>query len=185
MHKINENNNFELNFLSSLNEPFIQLGNNLITKAKLQKNYFTESYSQALGCDCDLENNNKIFNKKKLDDIETIKEEKETDTPLRKKNKEKNKFSNRLSMRKKIKLLKENRKSKSLTKELYLLNKNNKNLEKNISSLPNRNKNNDNICRESPRKEKTKIKLSINKDSYFIPLNKKKNENKKTINIIN
>ena len=187
MHKINENNNFDLKFLSSLNDPFIQLGNNLITKAKLEKNYFTESYSQALGCDGDLENNNKIYNKKKLDDIEIIKEEKETDTPLRKKNKEKNKFSNRLfSMRKKIKLLKEKRKSKSLTKELYLLNKNNnKNIEQNISSLPNRNKNNDNICRELFRKEKTKIQLSINKVSNFIPLNKKKNENKKTINIIN
>ena len=182
IHKLNENNEFALKFLSSSNDSFVQLGNNLITKAKIQKNYFTESYSQAL-C-CDLENDIKKFNIKKLDDIETIKEEKEADTPLNKKNKNKinSENSNRLfSMRKKIKLLKEKRKSKSLSKELYLLNKrdNKKNINNIIISIPNKN-NKD--CEKMFKKAITKIQLSSNKkkNKFFISLNK--NTKRKSIN---
>ena len=146
IHKLSENNEYALKFLSSSNDSFVPFGNNLIKKAKIQKNYFTESYSQALECDYDNTNNTKIFDMKKLDDIEIIKEEKEADTPLKRRKNINNKIddSNKLfSMRKKIKLFKEKRKSKSLTKELYLLNKKDKkNIDEIIISIPNRNKNN-------------------------------------------
>ena len=120
---LNENNEFALKYFSSSNDTFVQLGNNLTTKVKIQNNYFTESYSQALGCDMESPNKNKLFNIKNFDDIEIIKEEKEGDTPLKRK-KNDNECSNKLfSIRKRIKILKEKRKSKSLTKELYVLSK--------------------------------------------------------------
>ena len=183
IYKHNENNEYALKFLSSTNDPFIQLGNNLITKVKIQKNYFTESYSQALGCD--LENssdNNKIFNIKKLDDIETIKEEKEHDTPLKAKNKGKIECQNDiLPVYKKIKIIKEKRKSKSLNKELIILNqkdKEKKNIYKIINSIPNRNKNNDNPFEKILKKTKTKLQLFSKKTIS----REKKNKINKIIN---
>ena len=60
-----------------------------------------------------MENKNKTFYIKKLDDIEIIKEEKEVDIPLKRNKNKNNEISNRLfSIRKKIRLLKGKRKSK-------------------------------------------------------------------------
>ena len=189
IHKNNENNEFALKYLSSSNDSFVPFGNNLVTKAKIQKNYFTESYSQALGYD--IENNNKIFNIKKLDDIEIIKEEKEADTPLKRNKNKNNEISNRLfSIRKKIRLLKEKRKSKSLTKELYLLNKKDKSNEEEIgNSIPNRNINNNKEFEQKFKKAKTKNQLTTNKYNKYQSKNiislKKNKKNNKSININN
>ena len=185
IHKLNENNEFALKFLSSSNDSFVQLGNNLVTKAKIQKNYFTESYSQALGCGLD-NTTSKKFNMNKLNDIEIIKEEKETDTHLKSKKNEiknnNNDNSNMLfSMRKKIKLLKEKRKSKSLTKELYLINKKDKkNIDEIMITIPNKNKNNEKQTEPVFKKAKTKIQSSSNrnKNQNIISLNKAKNGKK-------
>ena len=185
IHKLNENNEYALNFLSSSNDSFVKLDNNLLTKARIQKNYFTESYSQALGCD--LDNKSKKFNIKNLDDIEIIKEEKEADPPLKGKKNKSKKIDNPnivLSMRKHIKLLKEKRKSKSLTKELYLINKKEEiNIDEITISMPNKNYNNDKHY-DHPmfKKAKTKLHLSTNrkknKNQNIISLNKKKNNKK-------
>ena len=194
IHKLSENNEYALNFLSSSNDSFVPLGNNLIIKAKIQKNYFTESYSQALECDYD-NSNNKIFDIKKLNDIEIIKEEKEADTPLKRRKNIINKMddSNKLfAMRKKIKLLKEKRKSKSLTKELYALNKKDKKIiDEIIISIPNSSKNNNNYEKSnegSIKKAKTKIQLSANNNNnnkIYISLNKNKKPYKKSLNLNN
>ena len=177
---LNENNEFALKFFSSSNDTFVQLGNNLTTKLKIQNNYFTESYSQALGCDMDNPNKNKLFNIKNFDDIEIIKEEKEGDTPLKRK-KNDNECSNKLfSIRKRIKILKEKRKSKSLTKELYILSKmdnDKKAIDNIIISFPHRNKNNGKYL----KKAKTKIQLLRNKNKNF--LYKKRYQLSKIINI--
>jgi len=186
INKLNENNEYALKFLSSSNDSFVPFGNNLIKKAKIQKNYFTESYSQALECDYD--NNNNKFNIKKLDDIEIIKEEKEADTPLkRRKYINKNDNSNKLfTMRKKIKLLKEKRKSKSLTKELCMLNqKDKKNIDEIIISIPNKIKNNDKTYEKLFKKAKTKIQLSTYKNKNYISSNKNKKHYKKGFNLNN
>ena len=177
---LNENNEFALKFFSSSNDTFVQLGNNLTTKVKIQNNYFTESYSQALGCDMGSPNNNKLFNIKNFDDIEIIKEEKEGDTPLKRKQKD-NECSNKLfSIRKRIKILKEKRKSKSLTKELYVLRKmynDKKGIDNIIISFPQRNKNNEKYL----KKAKTKIQLLRNKNKNV--LYRKKYQLSKIINI--
>ena len=182
IHKLNESNEYALNFLSSFNDSFVKLDNNLLTKAKIEKNYFTESYSQALGCD--LDNKSKKFNIKNLDDIEIIKEEKEADARLKgKKNKSKNIDNSNIliSMRKQIKLSKEKRKSKSLTKELYLINKKEEiNIDEIIIAMPNKNYNNHKLY-DHPMFKKAKTKLQLltnrkkNKNQNIISLNKKKN----------
>ena len=71
-----DDNEFALNFLTSKNKSFIQLGNNLITKVKMQNNDFTESYILALGLNEQNKPKEKYIN---FNNIEIIKEEKEND----------------------------------------------------------------------------------------------------------
>ena len=90
-------NKFAIKYLSSSLDSFIKLDNHLVTKAKLQNNCFTDSYSQALEFNFDdkISNIKNIFTKNYLV-TEIIKEEKESETPLKinKKDKEKNKNKN-------------------------------------------------------------------------------------------
>ena len=73
-------NKYAIEFLSSNLDSFIEFKNKLVTKAKVDKNYFTLSYSQALFSDYNnLEN--KKFGKDKINDYkvdEIIKEENES-----------------------------------------------------------------------------------------------------------
>ena len=187
IHKLNENNEFALKFLTSTNDSFIQLGNNLSTKLKIQKNYFTESYTQALGCDLEnyYDNSNKISNNKIFENIETIKEEKEAETPLGAKNKPKLKYQNDILLEdKKIKQFKKNRKSKSLTKELLIINKKYKEkkiIDEIITPIQSRNKNKEKTLDNVLKKAKTKLQLFTNKKNS----QKKKNKIIKIVNINN
>ena len=96
--KENENNylnsnQFAIKYLSSSLDSFVKLDNHLVTKAKIQNNCFTDSYSQAIEFNFDNKVNNfkNILTKTYLV-TEIIKEEKEYETPLKinKKEKEKN-----------------------------------------------------------------------------------------------
>ena len=81
-----DDNEFALNFLTSKNKSFIQLGNNLITKVKMQNNDFTESYILALGLNDQNKPKEKYIN---FNNIEIIKEEKENDFDKKEINREK------------------------------------------------------------------------------------------------
>ena len=81
-----DDNEFALNFLTSKNKSFIQLGNNLITKVKMQNNDFTESYILALGLNEQNKPKEKYIN---FNNIEIIKEEKENDFDKKEINREK------------------------------------------------------------------------------------------------
>ena len=81
-----DDNEFALNFLTSKNKSFIQLGNNLITKVKMQNNDFTESYILALGLNEQNKPKEKYIN---FNNIEIIKEEKENDFDKKEINKKK------------------------------------------------------------------------------------------------
>lgn len=78
-------NEFAIKYLSSSLDSFIKLDNRLVTKAKLQNNCFTDSYSQALELNYDdaFSNNFKNFHNKNYLVTDTIKEEKESETPLK------------------------------------------------------------------------------------------------------
>ena len=104
--KENENNylnsnKFAIKYLSSSLDSFIKLDNHLVTKAKIQNNCFTDSYSQALEFNFDNKVNNfKILLTNKAYLVtEIIKEEKEYETPLKinKKEKEKNRHKNNIN----------------------------------------------------------------------------------------
>ena len=109
----NDKNEFALKYLSTKNKSFIKLGNNLIAKAKLQNDDFTESYILALGLNDNNIIRNKINNKyKNYENIEIIKEEKEKLINknknkcfklLRINNKKRNIKSNSINIAKKIK----------------------------------------------------------------------------------
>ena len=84
-NKIKEENEFALKYLSSSSDSFVQLDNHLVARAKAQGGDMTDSYLQALFPLLSLDNNKSLKNKNyEVTDI--IKEEKEIDTPLRKKN---------------------------------------------------------------------------------------------------
>ena len=93
-------NKFAIKYLSSSLDSFIKLDNHLVTKAKIQNNCFTDSYSQALEFNFDDKVNNfkNILTKTYLV-TEIIKEEKEYETPLKinKKKKEKNRQKNNIN----------------------------------------------------------------------------------------
>ena len=100
-------NEFALKYLTSSHKSFIKLDNNLKRKIKLQNNDFTDSYILALGLN---EENNSKKNLINLNNIETIKEEKENDID--------------------IKIISLNKKIKTKNKKLYItdiINKKNKN----------------------------------------------------------
>ena len=100
----NDKNEFALKYLSTKNKSFIKLGNNLIAKAKLQNDDFTESYILALGLNDNNIIRNKINNKyKNYENIEIIKEEKEKLI-----NKNKNKCFNLLRINNKKRNIKSN-----------------------------------------------------------------------------
>ena len=83
--KIKEENQFALKYLSSSSDSFVQLDNNLVTRAKFQNNHFTDSYFQALFPQLSLDDNHKTIKDKNYNVSEIIKEEKEIETPLRNK----------------------------------------------------------------------------------------------------
>ena len=133
-YNICQRNKYAIEFLSSSADSFVELKNKLITKAKYNKNYFTQSYSQALFLDYN-NSNNKIFGKDKTYNYEVndiIKEENEPYSP-----KQNNKFNirqskNIISIKKKniknsIKLMTKKMPNKSFCKTAknYLINKNN------------------------------------------------------------
>lgn len=78
-------NEFAIKYLSSSLDSFVKLDNHLVAKAKYQNNCFTDSYSQALELTCGNSMTNPyktLFNKNYLV-TEVIKEEKESETPLK------------------------------------------------------------------------------------------------------
>ena len=83
-NKLKEENEFALKYLSSSSDSFVQLDNNLVAQAKAQRGDMTDSYFQALFPQLPLDN--KLLKNKNYDVTEIIKEEKETETPLRIKN---------------------------------------------------------------------------------------------------
>ena len=84
-NKIKEENEFALKYLSSSSDSFVQLGNNLVARARAQGGDMTDSYWQALFPLLNFDNNKSLKNKNyEVTDI--IKEEKEFDTPIRIKN---------------------------------------------------------------------------------------------------
>ncbi len=97
-------NEFAIKYLSSSLDSFVKLDNHLVAKAKYQNNCFTDSYSQAL----ELNSGNSmsstyktLFSKNYLV-TEVIKEEKESETPLKvvkkkEKDRHKNNFNYNLS----------------------------------------------------------------------------------------
>lgn len=84
-HKLREENEFALKYLTSSSDSFVQLDNNLVARAKAQGGDITDSYFQALFPQLSLDTNKSLKNKN-YEVIETIKEEKEIETPLRIKN---------------------------------------------------------------------------------------------------
>lgn len=84
-HKLREENEFALKYLTSSSDSFVQLDNNLVARAKAQGGDITDSYFQALFPQLSLDTN-KSLKTKNYEVIETIKEEKEIETPLRIKN---------------------------------------------------------------------------------------------------
>ena len=173
-----DDNEFALNFLTSKNKSFIQLGNNLITKVKMQNNDFTESYILALGLNEQNKPKEKYIN---FNNIEIIKEEKENDFDKKEINKKKiniikiGKSSKNLNYTNKyiakIKKIKRNRMNLSLEKNKKIVNNRN-----NLLLIENRN---------SYRKPKI-IKLNLtNYDKNYMkmdiePKNKTININKGT-----
>ena len=87
-HRLKEENEFALKYLSSSSDSFVQLDNNLVARAKAQGSDMTDSYLQALFPQLPLDN--KSFKNKTYEVTEIIKEEKEIDTPLRIKNNSRN-----------------------------------------------------------------------------------------------
>ena len=173
-----DDNEFALNFLTSKNKSFIQLGNNLITKVKMQNNDFTESYILALGLNEQNKPKEKYIN---FNNIEIIKEEKENDFDKKEINKKKiniikiGKSSKNLNYTNKyiakIKKIKRNRMNLSFEKNKKIVNNRN-----NLLLIENRN---------SYRKPKI-IKLNLtNYDKNYMkmdiePKNKTININKGT-----
>ena len=173
-----DDNEFALNFLTSKNKSFIQLGNNLITKVKMQNNDFTESYILALGLNEQNKPKEKYIN---FNNIEIIKEEKENDFDKKEINKKKiniikiGKSSKILNYTNKyiakIKKIKRNRMNLSFEKNKKIVNNRN-----NLLLIENRN---------SYRKPKI-IKLNLtNYDKNYMkmdiePKNKTININKGT-----
>ena len=84
-NKLREENEFALKYLTSSSDSFVQLDNNLVARAKAQVGDITDSYFQALFPQLSLDTN-KSLKTKNYEVIETIKEEKEIETPLRIKN---------------------------------------------------------------------------------------------------
>ena len=87
-HRLKEENEFALKYLSSSSDSFVQLDNNLVARAKAQGSDMTDSYLQALFPQLPLDN--KSLKNKTYEVTEIIKEEKEIDTPLRIKNNSRN-----------------------------------------------------------------------------------------------
>jgi len=83
-NKLKEENEFAIKYLSSSSDSFVQLDNNLVAQAKAQRGDMTDSYFQALFPQLPLDN--KLLKNKNYEVTEIIKEEKETETPLRIKN---------------------------------------------------------------------------------------------------
>ena len=83
-NKLKEENEFALKYLSSSSDSFVPLDNHLVARAKAQGGDMTDSYLQALFPLLSLDNN-KLLKNKNYEVTDTIKEEKEIDTPLRKK----------------------------------------------------------------------------------------------------
>ena len=169
-----DDNEFALNFLTSKNKSFIQLGNNLITKVKMQNNDFTESYILALGLNEQNKPKEKYIN---FNNIEIIKEEKEND------------FDKKEINRKKINIIKIGNSSKNFNytnkyiAKIKNIKRNRMNLsfEKNKKIINNRNNLLLTENRNSYRKPKI-IKLNLNNyDNNYMKTNiEPKN---KTINI--
>ena len=173
-----DDNEFALNFLTSKNKSFIQLGNNLITKVKMQNNDFTESYILALGLNEQNKPKEKYIN---FNNIEIIKEEKENDFDKKEINKKKiniikignssKNFNYTNKYISKIKKIKRNRMNLSFEKNKKIVNNRN-----NLLLIENRN---------SYRKPKI-IKLNLtNYDKNYMkmdiePKNKTININKGT-----
>ena len=84
-NKLKEENEYALKYLSSSSDSFVQLDNHLVVKAKAQGGDMTDSYLQALFPQFGFETNKALKNKN-YEVTDTIKEEKEIDTPLRLKN---------------------------------------------------------------------------------------------------
>ena len=84
-HRLREENEFALRYLTSSSDSFVQLDNNLVARAKAQGGDITDSYFQALFPQLSVDTNKSLKNKN-YEVIETIKEEKEIETPLRIKN---------------------------------------------------------------------------------------------------
>lgn len=180
-------NEFALNFLSSTNNAFVKLGNNLKTKVKLQNNYFTESYILALDLNEQIYQGNKY---QYLGNFDTIKEEKEKDEEI---------MENRL---KKVKSLSKltckyhSKYGKIIKKKLNLFLDSNNNINKNklhTSFVKDSNKNNlflfdidKRINDYKMRRQKT-IKLNIPYyDQFFAIKNierRKKDKNNINLNI--
>lgn len=97
-------NEFAIKYLSSSLDSFVKLDNHLVAKAKYQNNCFTDSYSQALELTCGnsmTSTYKTLFNKNYLV-TDVIKEEKESETPLKvtkkkEKDRHKNNFNYNLS----------------------------------------------------------------------------------------
>ena len=169
-----DDNEFALNFLTSKNKSFIQLGNNLITKVKMQNNDFTESYILALGLNEQNKPKEKYIN---FNNIEIIKEEKEND------------FDKKEINREKINIIKIGKSSKNfnytnkyITKiKKIKMNRMNSSFEKNKKIINNRN--NLLLTENQNRHRKPKIiKLNLNNyNKNYVKINiEPKN---KTINI--
>ena len=147
-------NEFALKYLTSSHKSFIKLDNNLKRKIKLQNNDFTDSYILALGLN---EENNFKKNYKNLNNIETIKEEKENDID--------------------IKIISLNKKLKTKNKKLYItdiINKKNKkqNQLNKAKSLP-KYKSNNNF----KKIKKRNLDLSLEKNNIL-------NNNKETNSLL-
>ena len=134
-------NEFALKYLTSSHKSFIKLDNNLKRKIKLQNNDFTDSYILALGLN---EENNSKKNLINLNNIETIKEEKENDID--------------------IKIISLNKKIKTKNKKLYItdiINKKNKkqNQINKAKSLPK--------SKSNKYLKKQKLNLSLEKNNIL------------------
>ena len=178
-------NEFALNFLSSTNNAFVKLGNNLKTKVKLQNNYFTESYILALDLNEQIYQGNKY---QYLGNFDIIKEEKEKDEEIMENRLKKVKSLSKLTCKYQSKY------GKIIKKKLNLFLDSNNNININklhTSFVKDSNKNNlllfdidKKINDYKMRRQKT-IKLNIpNYDQFFAIKNiERRNKDKNKINL--
>ena len=160
-HRLKEENEFALKYLSSSSDSFVQLDNNLVARAKAQGSDMTDSYLQALFPQLPLDN--KSLKNKTYEVTEIIKEEKEIETPLRRKNNNSrnSKDFSRGSIDINFNLSNDNSQNSIIR---FLKKSPNKNSTSNFSKFnQNKNKNKDNI-------KKNNVNIISNKSNFSLDL---------------